>query len=676
MSKNLKQIIDKKVAYEVGQLYNFLNNEEDNIKSYLTAESLKSFYNIKDDKHRNRSICPLPTHMNASNPTSFKFNDAEECFYCHGCKQGGNYLHFIAIMQGYSGSNKINKAKLFVAVNFANINLGFDSLEIYKNEVERLVELRFKKTNSLNYKDYYDISLLNTHTVPITIKRNRSDCHIINSTYNPEGNKIQKENNFQLPYLDLELETRKAKAQSIIKNGELEYNIALHIANQSKLINDFTTNDNLNSRKSLYEFMEKKYDLSKDSVDKFKLIYFEGISQPSLTCDDFFLLNDRVLFPIVDHDTGKIVGYQARTTQLGNKGLAKYLNISDYGPIKINSTKNYRGLTPLNIGQFLFNLYELKNKNISHLFVTEGVADAIKLASLDYDCISPGQSNLTDSQIYLIDKYFGKEVNIYLFFDNDSNNIGQNNSIRIANRLFQFGFTNINIVRTFSELGTDVTDVSTKIKNDSSLKNLVELWMNNCYQFKPASEESLNQLYETGIFSNSELLQIDPRNIKKLLENSQLLSKISKSCGLNYKELSILKPLCNIASKKSLTLLKSKLDILKENDNDCNITINDSISTNIAKVKSQNKEHDWDSLDNITAKQLFRLKKKFDFEVIKNINTYSSKKQINAIVGNIIKEKDFNVWDYIPSNIKDSNDDILDDGWQYVKKDELENMPF
>ena len=40
------------------------------------------------------------------------------------------------------------------------------------------------------------------------------------------------------------------------------------------------------------------------------------------------------------------------------------------------------------------------------------IADAIKLSSMGYDAVSLGQANLTDYQIYLIDKYFGKDVTL------------------------------------------------------------------------------------------------------------------------------------------------------------------------------------------------------------------------------------------------------------------------
>lgn len=92
---------------------------------------------------------------------------------------------------------------------------------------------------------------------------------------------------------------------------------------------------------------------------------------------------------------------------------------------------------------------------------------------MGYDAVSLGQANLTDYQIYLIDKYFGKDVTLNLFFDNDDNKIGQNKSIAAAYRLWQFGFRNIRIINTFKEMGKDITDCSVKLRDDDMLRLLL-----------------------------------------------------------------------------------------------------------------------------------------------------------------------------------------------------------
>src|SRR5690606_29358734 len=153
------------------------------------------------------------------------------------------------------------------------------------------------------------------------------------------------------------------------------------------------------------------------------LIFFDKSSQHQLYYSDFFMLNNRVLFPVRDHETGIIVGYQCRQTDLSAPRHYKYLNITDYQDNLITNENGttYRDFVPFKVGNFLFNLYELKGKCINTLWITEGIADAIKLSSMGYDAVSLGQANLTDYQIYLIDKYFGKDVTLNLFFDNDDN---------------------------------------------------------------------------------------------------------------------------------------------------------------------------------------------------------------------------------------------------------------
>jgi DNA primase len=97
------------------------------------------------------------------------------------------------------------------------------------------------------------------------------------------------------------------------------------------------------------------------------------------------------------------------------------------------------------------------------------------------------------------------------------------------------------------------------------------------------------------------------------------------------------------------------------------IAIKENSNTNIDNAQEERNVEE--NLINISKAQLFHLKKRFDIDLIKKIDNECSKKQIAAIVGNIIKNKDFDVWDYIPKNESHHSStsiapstSILDDG--------------
>jgi DNA primase len=364
------------------------------------------------------------------------------------------------------------------------------------------------------------------------------------------------------------------------------------------------------------------------------------------------MLNDRVLFPVQDHETGIVVGYQCRQTDLNAPKQYKYLNVTDYQD-NLTANKNgtaFRNFVPFKPGNFLFNLYELKNKCINALWITEGIADAIKLSCMGYDAVSPGQANLTDFHIYLIDKYFGKDVVINLFFDNDDHKVGQSKSIAAAYRLWQFGFRNIRIISTFKELGKDITDCSVKLRDDNMLRLLISLWEKQAYSFTPASNEDLNTLLKTGLYTENEIMCIDPRDINQMTNFAEAIVKHIDLKDMTYQQLAVLKKLCCFTEEEIKILLNlSTKDYhdMQDADETENV-VKENININAGNAQEERNVEE--NLINISKAQLFHLKKRFDLDLIKKIDNECSKKQIAAIVGKIIKNKDFDVWDYIPKN--------------------------
>jgi DNA primase len=536
MAMNINEIIEIKIKYEMGQLYNYLNEIENTyISSQITGENLVKFYNLNATNQYGHWRCVCPFHQGASNRTEFIFNDNEKSFTCFACKTSGTYLKFIALMQGFT-SNALNEAKIFAAVHFAHLNLAFNSISDYREKIKQKVIKRYEATKSLDIKDYYDISIL----------PDKSALPVNTVTRKPDNSSVNNKNEFPIE-------------SSSKKDAELNiYTQATEDAKNSILLHEILLNkEQFNSIYKLHDFMFKKYYISGDIIEKYGLVYFDRQSQSKLTHSNFYGLSDRVIFPFKDHNSGIIVGLHCRHVlykkeEGKSKQWGKYSNILDYGELKTKDNGyQYYGIKSFSIGQFLFNLFEIKDNKVTKLWITEGVADCLKLISLGYiSAVSPGQSNLTDEQINLLKHYFGCEIEVLLFFDNDNNNIGQCNSIQIAYKLWKSGFRNIKIVRTFPGQGKDLTDVAVAIQNDSQLRMLIDLWEKNAYVFSPASEEHLNVLLNSGYYTDSEVFSIDPRDIKEEIAKVNLLKKLGLQTGLDIKELKQIKNITSFIELK------------------------------------------------------------------------------------------------------------------------------
>lgn len=645
MAMNINVIIENKIKYEMGQLYNYLNEIENTyISPNITGENLVKFYNLNATNQYGHWRCVCPFHQGASNKTEFIFNDNEKSFTCFACKTSGTYLKFIALMQGFT-SNALNEAKIFAAVHFAHLNLAFNSISDYREKIKQEVIKIYEATKSLDIKDYYDISIL----------PDKSALPVNTVTRKPDNSSVNNKNEFPI-----ESSSKKDAEHNI-------YIQATEDAKNSILLHEILLNkEQFNSIDKLQDFMHKKYYISGGIIEKYGLIYFDRQSQSKLTHPNFYGLSDRVIFPFKDHNSGIIVGLHCRHVlykkeEGKSKQWGKYSNILDYGELKTKDNGyQYYGIKSFSIGQFLFNLFEIKDNKITKLWITEGVADCLKLISLGYvNAVSPGQSNLTDEQINLLKDYFGCEIEVLLFFDNDNNNIGQCNSIQIAYKLWNSGFRNIKIVRTFPGQGKVRTDVAVAIQNDSQLQMLIDLWEKNAYVFSPASEEHLNVLLNSGYYTDSEVFSIDPRDIEEEIAKVKLLKKLGHQTDFDIKELKKIK---NITS-----IVESNINISKDNTNSnifepastTHITSPSRNEVELCKTDSSQKSEY--CFMNISDAQLYRLKQKFDIDTIKEIYEKCTKEQIISMVGKIISGIPFNLDEYLypekytPSVLIDEN---------------------
>jgi len=659
MAMNINVIIENKIKYEMGQLYNYLNEIENTyISPHITGENLVKFYNLNATYQYGHWRCVCPFHQGASNKTEFIFNDNEKSFTCFACKTSGTYLKFIALMQGFT-SNALNEAKIFAAVHFAHLNLAFNSISDYREKIKQEVLKRYEATKSLDNKDYYDISIL----------PNKSAFSVNTVTRKPDNSSMNKENEFPIE-------------SSPKKDAELNiYTQAIEDAKNSILLHEILLNkEQFNSIDELQDFMLKKYYISGDIIEKYGLIYFDRQSQSKLTHSNFYGLSDRVIFPFKDHKSGIVVGFHCRLVSYNKKGeekskqRAKYLNIVDYGELKTKDNRyQYYGLKSFSIGQFLFNLFEIKDDKVTKLWITEGVADCLKLISLGYiNAVSPGQSNLTDEQINLLKDYFGCEIEVLLFFDNDNNNIGQCNSIQIAYKLWNSGFRNIKIVRTFPGQGKDLTDVAVAIQNDSQLQMLIDLWEKNAYVFSPASEEHLNVLLNSGYYTDSEVFSIDPRDIEEEIAKVNLFKKLQQQAGIDIKELKQIKNITPILELKTNNTNENTNGNIFEPVNPPHITPPSRNEVELCKTDtSQKSEY---CFMNISDAQLYRLKQKFDMDTINEIDEKCTREQIINMVGKIISGIPFELDEYL-SPEKFTPPTLVDENFKPIIV-EPEDMPF
>ena len=426
------------------------------------------------------------------------------------------------------------------------------------------------------------------------------------------------------------------------------------------------------------DFMHKKYYISGDIIEKYGLMYFDRQNQSKLTHPNFYGLSDRVIFPFRDHKSGIIAGLHCRLVshkkEEKSKQKAKYLNIVDYGELKTKGNGyQYYGIKSFSIGQFLFNLFDIKNNKVTKLWITEGVADCMKLISLGYiNAVSPGQSNLTDEQINLLKHYFGCEIEVLLFFDNDYNNIGQCNSIQIAYKLWNSGFRKIKIVRTFPGQGKDLTDVAVAIQDDNQLQMLIDLWEKNAYAFSPASEEHLNILLNSGYYTDAEVFSIDPRDIEEEIAKFNLLKKLSQQNGIDIKELKQIKNITSILELKTNNSNDNTKDNVFEPAGTTHITPPSRNEVELCKTDTSQKTEYY--FMNISDAQLYRLKQKFDIDTIKEIDEKCTREQIINIVGKIINGIPFELDEYF-SPEKFTPPTLVDEDFKPILV-EPEDMPF
>jgi DNA primase len=156
---------------------------------------------------------------------------------------------------------------------------------------------------------------------------------------------------------------------------------------------------------------------------------------------------------------------------------------------------------------------------------------------------------------------------------------------------------------------------------------LVNSWYKECYKFEPVSNQDLNKLILSCLYTKEELLTIDPREIDTHMEFIETVQKNIDIKDLNSEAIKLIKGLRNLES----TLLVEQLQKIAES----------------LKPTANTIEEEQPTFLNLSERQLYVLKKVFTQDIILRIDSECTKKQINAIMGKIKKNDKFDIEDYL-----------------------------
>ncbi|WP_111931464.1 hypothetical protein [Clostridium tertium] len=606
MNKKLENLVDNLMKGKCGLLYQYLNEIEDLIHDSLTPQKIILHYNIQEI-HKNRCKCII--HKGGNN-TSLQFTN--KGFRCHSCNSTGTLLEFIRLA---SNLKTLNDAKIYAANNFTNTNLSFYDVEDYKNKIKLAIIDRFESIGSYITKDYYDISLLPNGYC------NFKDNKIEKSTENIIS-KSDTNNN-----LSLDQQLTKLEQEEIKKYGMPKYIKSLNSASSSKLISFCKNSSKFINKELLFNFMSNQYNLSEvDYVDNDLFL----ITKPDyLPSKSFSGILNRILFPIKDHFSNTVVGYLCRS--IDKSHTSKWLLVIDF--------KDDGTIIEFNKGNFLYNLNKVKDKQPKELWITESIVDAIKLESLGYPAISSMGVNLSVTQIGLINKFFGKDITLNIFFDNDYNsnsNTGKEMSYKLCHQLYDYGFKNLNIIEIDSLYGKDLTEWAINIRNNILLKSLVETWHKNRYAFNINDFSEINIIKDKTKATTNELQRLSPLKLNNTYKLITMLEDYFEKEDLKNLELS---KLINIDIEQ-FTLFS---ELLKNN------------------IITRTKGFSELNLINLTEGQYNLLINYYKTEDIILIDTHCNKKQISSIISNTKKyKKSIDLSKYIPCLHKKIEDSLFE----------------
>jgi DNA primase len=606
MNKKLENLIDNLMRGKCGLLYQYLNEIEDLIYDNLTPQKIMLHYNIQEI-HKNRCKCII---HNGDNNTSLQFTN--KGFKCHSCNTTGTLLEFIRLASNFK---TLNDAKIYAANNFTNINLPFYDVEDYKSKTKLAIINKFEITGSYITKDYYDISLLPNGYC------NFKDNKIEKSTENI----IIKSNANSKVSLDQEL--TKIEQEEIKKYGMPKYIKSLNNASSSKLISFCKNSSKFINKELLCNFMSYQYNLSEvDYVDNDLFLITKPDDLPSKS---FSGILNRILFPIKDHFSNTVVGYLCRSIDKNHN--TKWLLVTDFND---DGT-----IVEFNKGNFLYNLNKVKDKQPKELWITESIVDAIKLESLGYSAISSMGVNLSITQIGLINKFFGKDIALNIFFDNDSNNnsnTGKEMSYKLCHQLYDYGFKNLNIIEIDSLYGKDLTEWAINIRNNILLKNLVETWYKNRYTFNINDFSEINIIKDKTKATTNSLQCSSPLQLNNIYKLITMLE--------NYLEKEDLK---NLELSKLMNIDIEQFNLFSE-------LLKNNIITRTKCFSELN-------IINLTEGQYNLLVNYYKTEEILSIDSHCNKRQISSIIFNTKKyKKSIDLSKYIPCLHKKIEDSLFE----------------
>lgn len=168
------------------------------INQVKIEDIIAQYIRIENTAHADdyRALCPF--HLD-KNP-SFSINTIKQVFYCYGCKEGGNVIKFISMIE------KITKAE---AIELLRIKLGINS-EVSELQVLEKVSEYFSNKRILQ-KEFFDKrSMSELHQVKYSLGYSGSDILDLSRTFPEYIKELSDLQLIHIKYKDTPAEMRQA----------------------------------------------------------------------------------------------------------------------------------------------------------------------------------------------------------------------------------------------------------------------------------------------------------------------------------------------------------------------------------------------------------------------------------------------------------------------------------
>lgn len=228
------------------------------IKEILTLlkleEIVAEYIKIEDSSKPDdlRALCPFHTDKNPS----FSINPKKQVFYCHGCKQGGNVITFVSLIEGITNEQAIELLKEKAGITTGKTLLSLmEELTLYY-ESKRPQAQQFFESRSMSplFQNIYRLGYSGSDALELyrefsAYKSELKELQLIQTKY--EGTPSE---------LNVSFFSNRVMVPIITHHGVVGFAGRTLIDNPSKYLNSFD-NPYFHRRKTLYGINKKAIDV-------------------------------------------------------------------------------------------------------------------------------------------------------------------------------------------------------------------------------------------------------------------------------------------------------------------------------------------------------------------------------------------------------------------------------